>query len=33
MSQHSLYKWTEKFALSSLKGGDKAEEIRQQRKS
>jgi transposase len=31
-SQHSLYEWKKKFAASSAKGGDEAEEIRRLKK-
>ncbi|GLQ38481.1 hypothetical protein GCM10007908_21010 [Rhizobium albus] len=32
VSQHSLYEWKKKFAASSAKGNDKAEEIRRLKK-
>ncbi len=28
MSQHSLYEWKKKFAVSNVQGNDEAEEIR-----
>ena len=32
VSQHSLYEWRKKFAASSAKGNDEAEEIRRLKK-